>query len=95
MTLTFAEKAELVPLQAADVLAFEANRKLRNPDGKSRKSLEALDPDKSRISIKAFTKHNMPWLVKRMESIQEETRVFGRPISFLPDDGGGADGEGR
>lgn len=96
MTLVFAEKAYLVPLQAADILAYEANKKLRNPDGPSRRSLEALDPSKERVSIKAFTKHNMGWLVKRMESIDEEIKVFGKPITFLHDDGGGGaqDGEG-
>jgi hypothetical protein len=95
MTLVFAEKAFLVPLQAADILAYEANKKLRNPEGKSRRSLEALDPSKEKISIRAFTKHNMDWLVRRMESIQEEVRVFGKPITFLPDDGGGGADEGE
>jgi len=53
----------------------------RNPDGPSRRSLEALDPSKERISIKAFTKHNMDWLVRRMEAAHQEVKVFGRVMT--------------
>ncbi len=66
--------------------AYEANKKLRNPDGPSRRSPEALDPSKERISIKAFTKHNMDWLVRRMEAAHQEVKVFGRVMTFLPPD---------
>jgi hypothetical protein len=95
LSLTFAGKGDLVPLQAADVLAYEANKKLRNPTGPSRRALQALDPNKEKLSIKAYSKHNMHKMIAWLSTVQEEIRLFGKIVTFIPDDpGGGGDGEG-
>jgi hypothetical protein len=83
MAIAFADKDKFVPLQAADVLAYEANKKCRNPSKPvNRRSLEALG--KGTISIRAFTAENMPWLVSRLEVIAEEVKTFGHAVTFFP-----------
>jgi hypothetical protein len=53
MTMDFGTKADYPPLQAADVLAYEGGKFLKNPDGKHRRAWTALDPDKTRIMCDA------------------------------------------
>jgi hypothetical protein len=45
MSITFVEKKEHVPLQAADVLAYEANKRFRDPSKPQRRSIAALGPN--------------------------------------------------
>ena len=46
-SFTFGSKQKYIPLQAADIYAYEANKRLRNPSAPNRRALDALVPDKS------------------------------------------------
>ena len=59
MTIGFGTKEQYTPLQAADVLAYEGGKFLKNPTGKPRRAWTALDPDKSRIIARRYGKENM------------------------------------
>lgn len=83
MTLTFAEKSKFVPLQAADVLAYEANKRLRDPRKPQRRSIAAMDPTGERITVEGFAKHNMDALVAKLKLMADEIEVFGHPNRFL------------
>lgn len=73
LSLTFGAKEDFVPLQAADVLAYECNKRLntqgtpgrRSPD---RRSFTAINPEK--IRLRYYDKSNLPglvsWLAKRL-----------------------------
>ena len=45
ISLKFGGKHDYVPLQAADILAYEANHVIRDPAAKRRKSWTALSPN--------------------------------------------------
>ena len=70
ISLQFVEKKEMAPLQAADILAYEGNKRLRDPERPERRSWTALDPDKSRIMAAYYGKENMADLVHRLELFQ-------------------------
>jgi hypothetical protein len=85
ITMTFADKSDFVPLQAADVLAYEANKRGRDPlSPNRRRSLEALGDGK--ISIRGFSKPNMDWLVSRLSILHAELEVFGKVVTFFPEE---------
>ena len=46
---TMADKCKWVPLQCADILAYEGNHQMRDTS-KARKPLDAIDPTRTRIS---------------------------------------------
>ena len=54
MSLGFASKQEAVPLQAADILAYEGNKRIRNIDGPERRAWRALNPDRNRVGLDYF-----------------------------------------
>lgn len=87
ISLTFGTKADYVPLQAADVLAYEGNKRMQGVKaGRTKRlSLVALDPDEKRLTIRHFGKAKMPWLVERLRSSIQEIKTFGQPLMFLPD----------
>jgi hypothetical protein len=64
MTIGFGSKEQYTPLQAADVLAYEGGKFLKNPTGKARRAWTALDPDKSRIIARRYGKENMSELLR-------------------------------
>ena len=70
ITLTFGSKADFVPLQAADVLAYEPNHKLRDPSKPTRIPWEIINPgadadkSESRIRLMHYGKDNMSELVR-------------------------------
>jgi hypothetical protein len=66
MTMRFGAKADFTPLQAADVLAYEGAKFIRNPAGTLRRAWVALDPDKSRIIVRRYGPDNMGTLVKTL-----------------------------
>jgi hypothetical protein len=74
MTITFCEKDEFVPLQAADVLAYEANKRLRDPSKAQRRSIAALG---DRISVEGFAKPNMPAFISSLKEFTERKRREG------------------
>lgn len=67
VTLEFGGKSTYVPLQAADILAYEGSKFLRNPAGKPRRAWLALDPDRKRIVARRYGHENMPHLVSVLE----------------------------
>jgi hypothetical protein len=69
--LQFAEKKDYVPLQAADILAYEGNKRLRDPSRRERRAWTALDPDKSRIFAAYYGRENMAGLIDRLEKIRD------------------------
>jgi hypothetical protein len=78
MTIAFGGKDDYPPLQAADVLAYEGGKFLRNPaSGKPRRAWVALDPDKTRISAKRYGKDNMPQLIELLTGFREKLLASG------------------
>jgi hypothetical protein len=67
-SFTFGSKQKYVPLQAADIYAYEANKRLRNPSAPNRRALDALVPDKSHASLVYFNRENMSELIERLEA---------------------------
>jgi hypothetical protein len=61
-----------VPLQCADVLAFEGNRRLRDTAAPVRKPLEAIDPDGDRIGFIEIDEQNMPEFIERACRLYDE-----------------------
>jgi hypothetical protein len=68
MKLVFGTKNENMPLQAADILAYEGNKRFRDPEKSERKAWQALDP-KNRIVAVQFGKDNMSKLVESVTQI--------------------------
>jgi uncharacterized protein DUF3800 len=69
MKLIFGAKQEQMPLQAADILAYEANKRFRDPDKLERKPWEILKP---KIVAIQFGKENMARLVESLARATEE-----------------------
>jgi len=69
MTFAFGSKEKYVPLQAADILAFEANKRVRRSDTPNRRALDALAPHSGRLEVKVYDRRNLPWLVERLEGV--------------------------
>ena len=68
--LVFAEKQDYVPLQAADVLAYEGNKRLRDPTRPERRPWQELNPD-NRIVAMHYGRENMGELIDRLEKIRD------------------------
>lgn len=66
MTLAFGSKEDYVPLQAADVLAYEGNKRFRNPTGPKRRAWTAINPKGTNRSSLYFDKAK---LVEFAESV--------------------------
>jgi hypothetical protein len=77
MTMEFGSKGDYPPLQAADVLAYEGGKFLKNPTGKLRRAWTALDPDKTRIIARRYGKDNMPELIRRLKNFREKLLAQG------------------
>jgi len=71
ISLTFGDKDEYTPLQAADILAYEGNKRMRDPSKAERRSWTALDPDKTRIFAAHYGRENMVGLISRLEMIRD------------------------
>lgn len=72
MSLTFGTKEKFVPLQAADILAYEGNKRLRDPSRPPRRSWTALDdPEKPLLLAAHYGKNNMPKLINSLEMIRQ------------------------
>lgn len=70
ISLSFSSKS-LEPLQAADVLAYEANHALRNPEAQTRLPWLAMDPKQNKIDLGFFGKNNMHIIVENLEAIKK------------------------
>ena len=54
MTLTFAPKSKATPLQAADIFAYEGNKRMRNINSPERKAWRAINPDRNKVNLDYF-----------------------------------------
>jgi hypothetical protein len=54
MTLTFASKKRAPPLQAADVFAYEGNKRMRNIGRTERRAWRAINPDRNKVQLDYF-----------------------------------------
>lgn len=66
-SFAFGSKEKYVPLQAADIYAYEANKRLRNPSASNRRALDVIIPNKSRAILRYLNRENMAPFIKRME----------------------------
>jgi hypothetical protein len=69
-SISFGTKADYPPLQAADILAYEGNRRMRDPDRPERRPWKILNPDR-RIVAAHYGRQNMPDLIGRLEKIRD------------------------
>lgn len=67
ISLTFGTKKDYVPLQAADILAYEANKRLRKLDAPERRPWAALKAD---TFVASYGDANMGYLVETLEKIK-------------------------
>jgi hypothetical protein len=72
ITLAFGSKADYPPLQAADVLAYEGGKFVKNPSGTLRRAWTVLDPDKTRIIARRYAKDNMPRLISDLTTFRQK-----------------------
>jgi len=77
MTMAFGSKADYPPLQAADVLAYEGGKFLKNSDGKPRRAWTALDPDRTRLIVRRYAKNNTPELIRLLNEFREKLLAAG------------------
>jgi hypothetical protein len=77
MGLAFGAKIDYPPLQAADVLAYEGGKFLKNPTGKPRRAWTALDPDKTRIIAQRYAKDNMDELIRLLTDFRAKLLAEG------------------
>ena len=68
--LQFAGKEDFVPLQAADILAYEGNKRLREPSRPERRPWQRINPD-GRILAAHYGRDNMHELIDRLEKIRD------------------------
>jgi hypothetical protein len=69
LTMAFGSKNDYTPLQAADVLAYEGNKRLRDPSRPERRPWRELSHDK-RLVAKHYGRDNIADLARRLEKIQ-------------------------
>ena len=77
MSLTFAGKDDFVPLQAADVLAYEGNKRIRNIDKKPRRAWSAIDPKADRIRVLYYGRKNMDRLISSLTVFRQKLVASG------------------
>lgn len=71
ISLKFGSKQKHTPLQAADILAYEGNKRFRDFDKPPRRAWTALNPTDS-IIHRHFGKHNMDQLIGDLSKVHEE-----------------------
>jgi hypothetical protein len=84
VTLAFGGKDDYVPLQAADVLAYESNHLLRDPDKPDRLPWKAMNPgadkhhpEKYRVRVLHYGKNNMQELISLLSGFREKLLAQG------------------
>jgi hypothetical protein len=77
MTIGFGTKEEYPPLQAADVLAYEGGKFLKNPTGKPRRAWTALDPTKERIIARRYGPDNISKLIEILTEFRQKLLAAG------------------
>ncbi|MEJ0063836.1 MAG: DUF3800 domain-containing protein [Alphaproteobacteria bacterium] len=69
MSFSFGAKKDYPPLQAADVLAYEANKRLRNIAASNRRAFDALKPNSGKFVLKYYDQSNMDFLIGELEKL--------------------------
>ena len=77
MKMAFGTKADYSPLQAADVLAYEGGKFLKNPTGAPRRAWTVLDPGKTRIRAMRYAEDNMPELIRLLTAFRKKLLAQG------------------
>jgi Protein of unknown function (DUF3800) len=76
VSLTFGSKESYTPLQAADILAYEGNKRFRDANKPPRRAWTALNP-KDKIIEGHFGKHNMDRLVSDLQKVHADLLTAG------------------
>ncbi|MGH6925499.1 MAG: DUF3800 domain-containing protein [Propylenella sp.] len=77
MSISFGSKQSYTPLQAADILAYEANKRFRNPKGRERRAWQAINPSGARRNSRYFDKASLMAFAKAVPTIDpSETAQF-------------------
>lgn len=67
VSLTFGTKKDYPPLQSADILSYEANKRMRNVHGPARRSWEAL---RGTAFLSHYGATNMDYLIDTLRKIK-------------------------
>ncbi|MCZ6495804.1 MAG: DUF3800 domain-containing protein [Alphaproteobacteria bacterium] len=70
LSLTFGDAMRFVPLQAADILAFESGKRVLNKRGRKRRSYQALCEGANGVQIGFFDHGNMDRFVRVLENFK-------------------------
>lgn len=76
MSIAFGSKDDYIPLQSADILAYECNKRLRDESRSERMAWKAIDPTKSLI-VARYGKHNMDKFIQGLSARISELRALG------------------
>lgn len=77
LSISFGSKKDYVPLQAADVLAYEFNKRLRDLNRPPRRAWTALDPEQKYIKTLQYGIENMPNLLKGLSDLRDDLLAQG------------------
>lgn len=66
-SFSFGQKQDCVPLQAADILAYEIHKRLQNIEGNPRKSFDVLMKEEFEPEIRFYDKQNLGPLTSTLE----------------------------
>ncbi len=83
ISLKFCSKQKDTPLQAADILAYEGNKRFRDFDKSPRRAWTALNPD-DKIIHAHFGKHNMDQLMGDLSKLHTELLAQGWDGKVVP-----------
>jgi hypothetical protein len=79
MHLAFGPKAKYVPLQAADILAYEGNKRLRGiRDGREPRQAWTVISDGPHVNLWRFGSEAMPFLIDRLQLSYDQIKTFGK-----------------
>lgn len=67
ISFSFGKKSDFVPLQAADILAYEIHKRLQDIEGNPRKSFEVMMKEEFEPEIRFYDKENLGPLISTLE----------------------------
>lgn len=79
MTIAFGGKDKYTPLQAADIVAYEGNKRLRGlRDGREPRKAWTAIGDGPAVNLLRYGRDSMPFLVERLQLSYEQIKTFGK-----------------
>jgi Protein of unknown function (DUF3800) len=76
MSLTFGRKSDFVPLQAADVLAYEGNKRMRDINKPYiRRAFRAINPHLDRVLFQYFGEDNKDQMIRLLRRAYQKQRI--------------------